>query len=181
MKLIAMSGSLRTGSFNTALLHAAQACLPKTISCEIVSIAEVPLYNQDLDGDTKPEICEQLKAAIADADGLLIATPEYNYSVPGGLKNAIDWLSRPAYKSVLAHKPVAIMSSSLGATGGVRAQGHLKQIMGGVLADIYPAPEFCVPFANQVFSTQGELIDEELQPRLTRFIGDYCAWLALKH
>lgn len=181
MKLIAMSGSLRTGSFNTALLQAAQACLPEAISCEFVSIADVPLYNQDLDGDTKPAVCEQLKATIANADGLLIATPEYNYSVPGGLKNAIDWLSRPAYKSVLAHKPVAIMSSSIGATGGVRAQGHLKQILGGVLAELYPAPEFIVPLANQAFSTQGQLMDEELQLKLTRFISDYCAWLAMRH
>lgn len=177
MKLIAISGSLRTGSFNSCLLRAVQERLPEGSSLRLVSIAEVPLYNEDIDGEQKPQVVEQLKEAVAAADGLLIATPEYNYGIPGGLKNALDWLSRPAFKSVLAHKPVAIMSASKSPTGGVRAQGQLKQVLSGVLANIYPAPEFMVPLAQQVFSDEGVLMDEGVAARLTRFVSDYTSWL----
>lgn len=177
MKLIAISGSLRAGSLNSYLLRAAQERLPEGTSCTLVSISGVPLYNEDIDGEQKPLVVEQLKKTVAAADGLLIATPEYNYGIPGGLKNALDWLSRPAFKSVLAHKPVAIMSASKSSTGGVRAQGQLKQVLGGVLAERYPAPEFILPLAQQAFDDKGMLTDEEVATRLARFVTDYCTWL----
>lgn len=177
MKLIAISGSLRKGSLNTALLHAAEQALPAGVTLELVPIAEVPMYNEDIDGDDKPAPVIRLKEAVAAADGLLIATPEYNYALPGGLKNALDWLSRPAYKSVLAHKPVAIMSASKSPTGGVRAQGQLKQVLAAVLAEAYPAPEFMVPVAHEAFSDAGLLTDENVKSRLQRFITDYLAWI----
>lgn len=177
MKLIAISGSLRKGSFSTALLRAAEQALPEGTVMELVSIADIPVYNEDLDGEDKPAAVTQLKEAVAAADGLLIATPEYNYSLPGGLKNALDWLSRPAFKSVLAHKPAAIMSVSKGSTGGVRAQAQLKQVLAAVLAETYPAPELMVPVAHEVFSDAGALTDEGVKTRLHRFITEYQAWI----
>ncbi|MGB3608948.1 MAG: NADPH-dependent FMN reductase [Cellvibrio sp.] len=177
MKLIAISGSLRKGSFSTALLRAAEQELPEGTAMELVSIADIPVYNEDLDGEDKPAAVTRLKEAVAAADGLLIATPEYNYSLPGGLKNALDWLSRPAFKSVLAHKPAAIMSVSKGPTGGVRAQAQLKQVLAAVLAETYPAPELMVPVAHEVFSDAGALTDEGVKTRLHRFITEYQAWI----
>lgn len=177
MNLVAISGSLRTGSLNSCLLRAAQQMLPENVSCTLASIADVPLYNEDIDGDNKPASVIELMELVAAADALLISTPEYNYGIPGGLKNALDWLSRPAFKSVLAHKPVAIMSASKSPAGGVRAQAHLKQVLGGVLATNYPAPEFAVPQAQQVFTDHGVLTDENVKARLTRFVTDYCAWV----
>lgn len=178
MKLVAISGSLRAASFNSYLLVAAQKFLPEGISCTFASIADVPLYNSDIDGENKPVPVVQLKETVVAADGLLIATPEYNYGIPGGLKNALDWLSRPAYKSVLAHKPVAIMSASQSPAGGVRAQGQLKQVLSGVLAEIYRAPEFVLPSAQHLFNDEGVLIDEEVATRLNRFVTDYVNWIA---
>lgn len=177
MKIIGISGSLRVGSLNTRLLQAAQQEVAEGATLELASFADIPLYNEDIDGDVKPDAVTALKEIVASADGLLIATPEYNYGIPGGLKNALDWLSRPAFKSVLAHKPVAIMSSSKAPTGGVRAQGQLKLILSGVLAEVYPAPEFMLAQAHQAFADSGRLIDEDAQARLKRFMSDYCAWL----
>lgn len=177
MKLIAISGSLRKASFNTSLLRSAEALLPEGVSCTLVSIADIPVYNEDIDGEDKPAAVARLKEEIAAADGLLIATPEYNYSVPGGLKNALDWLSRPAFKSVLAHKPAAIMSASKGPTGGARAQAQLKGVLSAVLAETYPAPELIVPQAQQSFTDDGLLTDDAVKTRLSRFLADYCAWI----
>lgn len=180
MKLIAISGSLRQGSLNTALLRAAEPLLPAGVTLTLVSIADIPVYNEDIDGDEKPAAVARLKELVAAADGLLIATPEYNYALPGGLKNALDWLSRPAFKSVLVGKPAAILSASKGPTGGARAQGQLKLVLGAVLAENYPAPELIVPQAQQVFSEDGALIDENLKSRLNRFVNDYVAWISAR-
>lgn len=179
MKIVAISGSLRGASLNTFLLQSVEKLLPTGVSYDWGSIADIPLYNEDLDGPVKPASVTALSTVVENADGLLIATPEYNYSIPGGLKNALDWLSRPAFKSVLAGKPVAIMSASKAPTGGVRAQGQLKQVLAGVLTATYAAPEFMVPSAHQAFSEDGVLIDEAVRTRLTRFITDYCTWVKL--
>ena len=177
MKIVAFSGSLRTGSLNTHLLRAAQTFFPAGVNCEEASFADVPLYNEDIDGESKPTAVLRLKEQVAAADALLISTPEYNYGIPGGFKNALDWLSRPAYKSVLAHKPVALLSASKSPVGGVRAQGQLKEVLSGVLADLYVAPEFLVPSAHTVFDAEGNLTSDELRQKLARFIGDYVNWL----
>lgn len=177
MKIIGISGSLRVGSLNTRLLQAVQKEMGENASLELISFSDIPLYNEDNDGDVKPDSVTALKNTVAGASGLLIATPEYNYGIPGGLKNALDWLSRPAFKSVLAHKPVAIMSASKSVTGGARAQAQLKVILSGVLAEMYPAPEFVLPQAHQAFAESGSLIDEDVHKRMQRFIQDYCAWI----
>lgn len=150
--------------------------LPDEVLWEVGSIGDLPLYNEELDSEQKPATVQQLLNQVSAADGLVIATPEYNYSVPGGLKNAIDWLSRPAYKSVLLHKPTLIMSASLSPSGGVRAQGHLKQILSGTLTPVYPAPEFALASAHTQFDN-GQLVDNAMQQRLQRLMNGFCVWV----
>ena len=174
MKVLAISGSLRADSFNTALLSAAQQ-YALGYDWDLAAIGDLPLYNQELDGDVKPASVVRFKEQIENADALVIATPEYNYGIPGGLKNAIDWASRPAYQSVLAHKPTVIMSASMSPTGGVRAQSQLRQVLGGTLTPVYPAPEFAVASAQQKFA-DGVLTDDETQRKLKRLMEDFFHW-----
>ncbi|HEX3724225.1 MAG TPA: NAD(P)H-dependent oxidoreductase, partial [Nitrolancea sp.] len=126
--LLGIVGSLRQGSFNRVLLRTAIALMPPGVTVETAEIGDIPLYNADLDTPNPPEAVSHFKERIAASDGLLIATPEYNYSVPGGLKNALDWASRPAATSVLKHKPVGIMGASGGRFGTVRGQLALRQV-----------------------------------------------------
>lgn len=176
MKFVAISGSLRKASYNTALLHEALKCLPEQATGEIGEIGDVPLYNQELDGDTKPASVQRLLDQIGACDGLIIACPEYNYGIPGGLKNAIDWISRPAYRSVLAGKPTLIMSASQSPFGGVRALGQLKQVLAGTLTPVYPAPELAVGNAQKMFEN-GALKDEVTLQKLSRLVHDFCNWV----
>lgn len=176
LNILGISGSLRAASTNTALLREASAAAPDTVTVTLGSI-DMPLYNGDLDRTPGPAAVEALKNAIDHADGLLIASPEYNYSVSGPLKNAIDWVSRPAYQSVLAHKPVAILGTAHGASGSARAQGHLKQIMLGCISEVFPHPEFLVPAAGKAFEN-GKLRDEDTRAALERFMTRYAEWLA---
>lgn len=175
MKVVAISGSLRQESFNTALLSAAREFFLPNLEWVEADIASIPLYNQDLDG-AKPASVALLLDQIAAADALVIATPEYNYGIPGGLKNAIDWLSRPAYRSVLAHIPTLIMSASMSATAGVRAQGQLKQVLAGTLTPVFPCPEFAIASAHTCFS-DGKLTDQETQQKLQQLVSDFIAWV----
>ena len=176
MKLIGISGSLRQDSFNTRVLHALQKCLPESCDYEILS-ADLPLYNGDLDGETKPDSVVHFKQTIADADGLIIATPEYNYGFTGVIKNAIDWASRPAFESPLKHKPIALLSASMSPVGGVRAQSALRPVLSGTLSQLYPAPDWSLPMAQKAFDESGNLTDETAQQRLQRFIAGYVNWL----
>lgn len=171
--IVGLSGSLRKASFNSALLRALQK-LELPLSLRVHDYSDVPLYNGDLDGDDKPAGVQRLKDAIAAADGLLIATPEYNYGIPGVLKNALDWASRPAFKSVLVGKPVAVVSTSPGLTGGVRAQAQLKAVLLGVLAAPFPHPETVIPQVSG--KLDGDAITdtptrEALERMLTRYAG----------
>lgn len=177
VKILGISGSLRKDSANTRLLELAADCLPDSATLDIHSIGWLPLYNQDDDGDEKPVPVVELKTAVSEADALLIVTPEYNYGVPGVLKNALDWASRPAYKSPLAHKPAGIMSASASPIGGIRAQGQLKQILLGTLTPVYPAPEFCLPSALDAFDTEGRLRDSGSQKRLERYVEGFVDWV----
>src|SRR5712691_36275 len=127
MRVLGIAGSLRRGSYNRALLEAARSLAPAGMEIDIFDIRTIPLYDGDLDQDaTRPADVQRFKQAIKDADAVLIASPEYNFSVPGVLKNAIDWASRPAFTSVFVEKPVAIVGASPGAVGTARAQEHLK-------------------------------------------------------
>lgn len=134
IRLVAISGSIRRGSHCTAVLRSLGPLLPPTASLELCALDEVPLYNADLDGDHPPPAVAQLKDAIAGADGLVVCSPEYNYGIPGVLKNAIDWASRPGFASPLKGKPVLIMTASPGTAGGVRAQAQIRDALSATLA-----------------------------------------------
>ncbi|MGJ8621312.1 MAG: NADPH-dependent FMN reductase [Yoonia sp.] len=143
--LLFMIGSLRTASASMATARALVDRIGSDATCSFADIGALPHYNADL-GDV-PEAAALIQQ-IRDADGLVFITPEYNYSVPGVLKNAIDWASRPAFESVFKGKKCFVMSVSGGALGGVRAQAHLKYILNGMLADTYTCKEIVVPMAN---------------------------------
>jgi len=157
--ILGFAGSLRSGSYNRALLRAAAELLPKEATLEIFDLEGIPPFNQELEA-RMPEKVKEFKAKIRAADAILIATPEHNYSVPGVLKNAIDWASRPHGDNSFEGKPAAIMSASTGMLGGARAQYHLRQIF--VFLDMYPVnkPEVFVNFAAQKIDQQGRLTDE---------------------
>lgn len=159
--LLALSGSLRKGSLNTALLRAAQKHAPAGVTVELYDdLGRIPLYNGDLDTAVPPAAVAALRAAIAAADGLLIATPEYNYSVPGVLKNALDWASRPAASSVLREKHIAITGAAPGNFGTVRAQLALRQSFVWTRSKVLTDPEVMVFKAGERFDEAGNLTDE---------------------
>jgi len=175
--ILGISGSIRKESFNTKLLQAASGCLPDGASLEIFTLKDIPLYNKDLDTADKPEPVQQLIDAIAGSDGLLVASPEYNYSVSGVLKNAIDWASRPAYKSVLAGKPAAIISGSAGPVGGARSQLHLRDVFSGTLTPVVPSQPLLVPTVQGKFNEDGTLADEHTIRGLTTYLADFVQWI----
>lgn len=134
IRLVAISGSIRRASHCTAVLRSLAPLLPPTATLELFPLDDVPMYNADLDGDSPPAAVAQLKAAIAGADGLVICSPEYNYGIPGVLKNAIDWASRPGFASPLKGKPALVMTASPGTAGGVRAQAQIRDALAATLA-----------------------------------------------
>jgi len=178
LTILAITGSLRTGSSNTRLLETCRQFLPEGTNYSILTCGDMPFYESSLDGEIKPPAVHAFREAIEHADGLLISTPEYNYSVPGGLKNAIDWASRPGYASPLAHKPTGILSASGSVIGGARAQGHLKQILAATLSPVFPSPEFLVGEAGKKFDPDGKLTDEQTVARLERYIHGFTAWVS---
>jgi len=162
IQLVGISGSLRKGSYNTMLLNAAAQLLPTDVSMEIISIEDIPLYNADLDLPTakqRPEAVEHFRKMLTDADGILISSPEYNYSIPGGLKNAIDWASR-GEDSPLLHKPVAVIGATTGLWGTARMQLAFHNVF--LFLDMKPVykPEVLVAQAEKKFDKNGNLIDE---------------------
>jgi len=161
-QLVGISGSLRKGSFNTMLLKAASQVLPFNVSMEIISIEDIPLYNADLDlpsAKQRPQPVEHFRKMLTDADGILISSPEYNYSIPGGLKNAIDWASR-GEDSPLLRKPVAVIGATTGLWGTTRMQLAFHNVF--LFLDMKPVykPEVLVAQAEKKFDKNGNLIDE---------------------
>jgi chromate reductase, NAD(P)H dehydrogenase (quinone) len=166
MRILAVSGSLREGSFNTSLLRAAVEAAPEGVEVELwEGLAELPLYDEDLDdaGDA-PESVRRLRADWAAADAILFSTPEYNGSVPGGLKNAVDWASRPKLEGVLRNKTVAVVGTSTGQFGALWAQQDLKRILGIAGARVV-GTEIPVPRAHEQFAN-GRLLDGEVFEQL---------------
>ncbi len=161
MRIFALSGSLRRGSYNSMLLHAAERLGPPEAEFDHYDrLGELPHYDADLDTETPPEPVADLRSRIAAADGVLIATPEYNYNVPGVLKNAIDWASRPPMAAVLRHKHVAIMGAAPGNFGTVRAQLALRQSFLWIDSFVVGKPEVIVFRAGERFDADGTLVDE---------------------
>ncbi len=166
MRILAVSGSLREGSFNTSLLRAAVEAAPDGVEVELwEGLADLPLYNQDLDdANDVPESARRLRADWAAADAILFSTPEYNGSVPGGLKNAIDWASRPRQEPALRNKPVAVVGASTGQFGALWAQQDLKRILGIAGARVV-GTEIPVSAAHERFES-GNLLDGEVFEQL---------------
>ena len=168
MKILAVSGSLRAGSHNTALLRAAIEAAPEGVEVELfdpAGIAELPLYDQDLDTPAAPEPVARLREAWGSADAILFATPEYNGSVPGGLKNAVDWASRPVRESSLTGQTVAVIGSSTGQFGAMWSQGDLRRILGIAGARVV-GDELPVTRVHEKLDSSGRLLDGELFERL---------------
>lgn len=177
MKILGIAGSLRKGSFNKALLKEAVKLVPAGMKLEIYDIKDIPFYNQDLADTNFPTAAKELKAAISESDGILIATPEYNYSLPAVLKNAIDWASRPADNSPLNKKPFAVMGASTGLGGTIRAQLHLRQV--ALFVNMYDMkkPEVLVTRAQEKFDEELNITDEPLKAHLTKFLLAFRDWV----
>ncbi|HQT83038.1 MAG TPA: NAD(P)H-dependent oxidoreductase, partial [Candidatus Paceibacterota bacterium] len=158
MNIVAISGSLRKDSFNTALLRAMQSLAPGGMDIQIADIGGLPLYSQDAEASFPPA-AQKLKEAIEAADGIIIATPEYNRSVPGVLKNAIDWASRPWGKNSFAGKPLMTAGVSVGKIGTAVAQSHLRQIMSYLDAQVIGQPELYLGPAQGIFDADGTITD----------------------
>jgi chromate reductase len=159
MNVLGISGSLRKGSYNSMALRAAQKLAPAGMRIEIADIAAIPLYNDDVRLAGEPAPVVELKAKVRAADAVLIVTPEYNFSIPGVLKNTLDWLSRPP-EPPFAGKPVAIMGASPGPVGTARVQYDLRKVMVFLDAFTVNKPEVFISFAQNKFDPQGELTDE---------------------
>lgn len=178
MNILAISGSLRKGSSNTLLLKtAAQFFEQKESEFNIFDISGIPFYNSDVENDAKPEAVVRLNDAIAQADGLIIASPEYNHSVSGVLKNTLDWVSRPAFESVLLGKPVGVLSAAMSPSGGVRGQVHLREILACTLTPVYLTPDYLLPFAHKAFDENGVLINQQALEQLKRYLNGYLLWV----
>jgi chromate reductase len=166
MRILAVSGSLREGSFNTSLLRAALEAAPEGVELELwEGIGELPFYDQDLEGEDLPGSVRRLREDWAAADAILFSTPEYNGSVPGGLKNAIDWASRPRQDAVLRNKTVAVVGASTGQFGALWAQQDLKRILGVAGARVV-GTEIPVGRAEERFDAEGRLLDGEIFEQL---------------
>ncbi len=180
VRILGIAGSLRRDSYNRAALRAAQALVPEDATLEVFELDGIPGFNQDEEGNPPAKVVE-LKKKVREADAILLVTPEYNYSIPGVLKNAIDWASRPYGDSAWSGKPVALMGASIGTLGTARAQYHLRQCF--VFLDMYPLnhPEVMIANAAEKFDAAGNLTNEktkELIGRLLRGLVDWTRQLA---
>jgi chromate reductase len=175
VQILGFVGSLRKGSYNKALMRAALELLPEDAALEVFNLEGIPPFNQDLENQP-PQLVKEFKAKIRKADALLIATPEYNYSIPGVLKNAIDWASRPPGESAFEGKPVAIMSASTGRLGGARAQYHLRQSF--ITLNMYPInrPEVMLSSAQQYIDANGHLTNEDTRQLIRQLLEELVRW-----
>jgi chromate reductase len=175
LTILGIAGSLRKGSLNRAALRAAQQLVPHGAKLEIFDLDGIPPFNQDEEG-RPPERVAQFKQRIRAADAILFATPEYNYSIPGVLKNAIDWASRPYGESAWEGKPVAMMGASPGALGTARAQYHLRQVFVGLNMSPLNRPEVMISFATERFDAQGNLVDTDTKAHIRKLLEALVAW-----
>lgn len=181
MKILGISGSLRKGSFNTALLHAAVDLAPAGIELIARTIHGVPLYDADLEAaEGIPEKVAELKELAISADGLILFTPEYNNSLPGVFKNAIDWMSRPS--SDIAHvfgaKPIAVLGASPGNFGTILSQNSWLTVLRTLGADPWFGGRLMVSRAGSVFDAEGQIVDEKVKQNLAKFIEGFAAFVA---
>lgn len=182
LRILAIAGSLRRNSFNRRLLEAAAANAPAGMTVSVYDdLGSIPMFNEDLEAETDggPSAVRELRALVAAADGLLIATPEYNQSMPGVLKNAIDWVSRAAPDEVLAGKPVAILGATTGRWGTRLAQHALRQTLTATEALVMPAPSMYIRDVGAVFDEAGRLADASTRDSLRDVLIAFGKWIKL--
>jgi chromate reductase len=175
MDILAISGSLRKGSFNAALLRIAQSVAPDDVAIELYDYSDLPLYNGDLEAAGFPAAATRFKERILKADAILFAAPEYNYSVPGVLKNAIDWAARPFGQSAWKNKPAAVMGGG-GGLGAARSQYHLRQIAAGLDMHMLSKPEIFVSAIGTKIDAEGKLTDPVALGLITQLVVGLRDW-----
>lgn len=176
--VVGIAGSLRRGSLNHSLLRTLTELAPPTLRIDIHDLADIPLYNQDVEDAGAPPPVVALRQAVRDADGLILVTPEYNHGMSGVLKNTIDWLSRPPNASVLNRKAAAVLGASPGMTGTARAQEQVRQTLCATNTCVMAQPEVLVARAHEKFDADGRLTDEATRRFLTKYLNEFVAWLA---
>ena len=175
VRILGIPGSLRNASFNRAALRAARELAPPGVAVEIFDLQGIPPFSED-DERTLPGRVVELKASIREADAILFATPEYNYSIPGVLKNAIDWASRPYGDNAWDGKPVAIMGATIGSAGTARAQYHLRQTFVFLNMPALNRPEVMISNAPQRFDANGRLVDPTSRKLVEQLLAELVAW-----
>ena len=176
LKVLGICGSLRKASLNMAALRDCSELLPEGMALEIASLADLPMFNQDVLDQGMPAPVKRFREQVAAADGLLIASPEYNFSIPSPLKNAIDWGSR-APNQVFHEKPVAIFTVAPGPVGGTRAQYDLRRVLSQLWGHVLPRPEVFITHAAGKFDAQGRLTDETTRKFLGELLAGFGPWI----
>jgi chromate reductase len=174
--IVAFAGSLRRASYNRGLVRAASEVAPEGVSIEILDLGAIPLFNQDIEDAGEPAPILDFKHAIAEADALLVATPEYNHGVPGVLKNALDWASRPRETSPLKDKAVGVFGASPGRGSTARAQAQLRETFVFTGACVMPQPELLVSSAAHLFDHDGNVVDAALRESIRGLVGALRDW-----
>ncbi len=176
LRIVTLCGSLRKGSLNRALLGAARELAPPGLALEEgPDLGGIPLYNADHDGDQSPHAVRELRRVLREADGMILASPEYNYGIPGVLKNALDWASRPARDSPLSGLPTLLLGASGGGSGTMRGQLAIRQCFVFTATPVLPKPEFYLPRAGEKFEN-GKLVDEGTREHLVRTLEAFEGW-----
>jgi len=176
LRVLALNGSLRAASYNGLLLREAETLAPPELTIRRFGLGEIPPYNADIELAGEPPSVAALRAEVSGAGALLIASPEYNYGVPGVLKNAIDWISRPPGSTPFRRKPVAIMGASTGQSGTMRMQIQLRTSLQSVEAYVMPKPEMVVAHCRDKFGSDGRLTDERTREHLRGFLAAMLDW-----
>ena len=180
MKIIALSGALRRGSFNTSLLRAAVGMAPAGVTLELRTLHGIPLYDGDVEAQGIPEAVTTLREEIRAADALLIGTPEYNNAIPGVLKNGLDWLSRPSGEGarLFGGKPTGLIGATPGGFGTVQSQDALLSVLRTFGSDFWMAGRLMVSHAGKVFDADGKLVDDKVREQLEQFVQGFVAFVA---
>lgn len=177
LKILGFAGSLRKASYNRALLRAAQQRAPEGMTIDSFDLIDIPVYNGDVEAQGDPPAVAAFKDAIRAADGVLMVTPEYNHGVPGVMKNAVDWASRPARNAALNGKPVGLLGASPGQTGSARGQSQLRQAFEFTNSYCMPQPEILVFRAHEKFDADGNLTDAKTSEYLGKYLEAFRDWV----
>jgi len=172
VNILLFSGSFHQKSYSLAILREIESQI-STHTCFIPALDALPFYSEDISGDNKPPIILRFLEQVSLADGIVLCSPEYNHSIPGVLKNALDWASRPAFNSPLKDKPISIITQSVSGVGGARAQAHLKLVLDSTMSKIHISHEMMIPAVNKKFDAEFKLIDSKTRQNISRHIKDF--------